>query len=300
MLASDVIDRTYLEWLYPAGVDRPAYDFLAQAITAAAPGQGGTFSLEGRLTSVPPDSVLEIDDELILTSSVSGTQVTVGERGYLSTDPAAHAQGAQVRLNPLYPRRTLFNHLRSLIGLLYAWGLYVRAVDSSQTFSTRAVKQLPAGGRRILSILVRSSSGEEVYQRLAMEGRDWVLYPEFEPPKFHLRRGGGEGRAMTIVYAKDFGLPASASDDLDTLGIPPTLQPYLPLGVAGLALQSKEIPRVQVEEIRRMLAAEGIQVGQALNVGQAMLRAFRFEYVAAERRRLVEQDPPVFAWVRTE
>lgn len=300
MLVSDVLDRTYLEWLYPAGVDRPAYDFLSGAITAASPAAGGTFTVQGRLSSVPPDSLLEIDDELILTSSVSGTQVTVGERGYLSTDPAAHADGAQVRVNPLYPRRVLFNHLRSLIGLLYTWGLYVRGTDTSQTFSVREVKQLPAGAKRILSVLVRSTGSQETYRRLQMEGRDWVLYREFDPPKYHLRRGGGEGAQMTVVYQKDFTLPTSTSDDLDTLGVPTTLQPYLPLGVAGLALQSKEIPRVQVEEIRRMLAAQGIQVGQALNVGQAMLRAFRFEYVAAERRRLVEQDPPVFAWARTE
>lgn len=300
MLVSEILDRCYLEWLYPAGVDRPAFDFLDQPMTAASPGVGGTFTVQGRVQQVPPDSVVEIDDELILLSGFSGTQATVAERGYFDTDPADHASGAQVRIDPKYPRKTLFNALRSVIGLLYTYGLYVRATDDTQVFSTREVKTLPAGAKRILSILVRSTGSQEVYKRLSMEGRDWVLYPEFDPPKYHLRRGGGEGAQMTVVYAKDFGLPSTTGDDLDALGIPTTLQPYLPLAVAGYVLQSKEIPRVQVEEIRRMLATAGVQVGQAMNIGQAMLRAFRFEYVAAERRRLVERDPPVFAWARTE
>ena len=296
MLASEVIDRTYLEWLYPAGVDRPAFDFLSGAMSASA----STFLVQGRVQSIPPDSVVEIDDELILLSGFSGAQATVAERGYLDTTAASHADGAQVRIDPKYPRKTLFNALRSVIGLLYTYGLYVRATESSLTYTTRDALTLPAGAKRILSIVVRSTGSHEVYRRLAMEGRDWVLYPEFTPPKFHIRRGGAEGASMTVVYTKDFGIPSSPADDLDALGVPATLQPYLPLAVAGYVLQSKEIPRVQVEEIRRMLAAQGIQVGAALNVGQAMLRAFRFEYVAAERRRLVEQDPPTFAWARTE
>lgn len=300
MLVSEVLDRAYSEWLWPAGVDRPAFDILASAMTASSPGAGQAFTVEGRLNRIPPDTVLEIGTELVLTKTVSDTQITVAERGWLNSSAAAHSIGDQVRVDVKYPRITLLNHLASVIGMLMPWGLYQRKVDSTQTFSTRAVKTLPAGGKRILSVLVRSTGSNEVYRTLRMEGRDWILHREFNPPKYHLRRGGGEGAEMHVVYTSDFGRPTAESDDLDTLGVPDTLQPYLPLAVAGMALQGREIPRVQVEEIRRMLVTEGIQVGTALNVGQAMLNAFRLNYVLGERRRQVEADPPVLVWGRTE
>jgi hypothetical protein len=100
----------------------------------------------------------------------------------------------------------------------------------------------------------------------------------------------------TVVYKKDFGRPTGEADDLTALGISETLQPYLPLAVAGYALQSKELPRVQIEEIRRMLATTGIQVGQAMNIGEQMLNKFRQIYVGAERRRLREDDPTQLEW----
>jgi hypothetical protein len=298
MLASEAIDRTLSEWLWPAGVDRAPVDILSSSMTAGAPAAGATFTVQGIVQNIPPSSIIEVGSELILTQNFVGTTGTVAERGWLDSVAASHSIGDQIRVDPKYPRKTLLHHVASIVGMLEPWGLYVRGFDDTQTFSVREVKTLPSGARRILSIAVRSTGSLENYDELTMEGRDWLLHRQFEPPKYLVRRGGGEGADMRVVYAKAFGVPAAETDDLDTIGVPSTLQPYLPLGVAGFALQGKEIPRVQIEEIRRMLAAQGVQVGSALNVGQAMLRAFRFEYVMAERARQREADPVRFAWVR--
>lgn len=300
MLVSEVVDRTYSEWLEPAGIDRPALDFLTSTFTTTTPAIDGTFTVEGAVQNIPPSSVLEIDSELILTKTFVSTTGTVAERGFRDSAPAVHAIGAQVRVDPKYPRLTLLHHLQSLIGMLRPWGLYRRGTDTTQDFTTSGVLPLPAGAQRILSILVRSSGSTEVYKRLKREGIDWELYREFDPPKYRMLRGGGVGNDMVVTYMADFIPPSTESDDLTTLGVSITLQPYLPLAVAGMALQSREIPRVQVEEIRRMLATNGIQVGTALNVGQSMLRAFHMDYVFAERRRQTEQDPPSLVWARTE
>jgi hypothetical protein len=300
VLVSEILDRTYSEWLWPAGVDRPAVDYLASGMTPASPDVGGTFTLAGDQSFVAPSSILEIGSELIQTRQVAAGTVTVAARGYLDTTPANHDIGDQVRIDTKYPRKTLFDHLLSVIGKLKPWGLYVKATDTTQTFTLRQVIALPAGAERVMAILVRDSGSLERYTRLRFEGRDWTLYTEFDPPKIQLHRGGGEGNAMTIVYAKDFTRPDDEADDLNTSGVPLGVQEYLPMAVAGTALQSREIPRVQIEEIRRMLATNGIQVGTALNVGQAMIRAFRLDYVMAERRRQSEEDPMTFSWVRTE
>jgi hypothetical protein len=297
VLVSEVIDRTYLEWLNPSGIDRPAFDFLATNLTATGP---ASFNVTGRVTHIPPDSVIEIGSELILLADADVTNLTPAERGYYNTIAAVHAIGDMVRIDPKYPRATLFNFLVSLIGMLRPWGLYWRDVDTTKTFTSRSVLALPAGGERILSVLVRDSGSLETYTKLTREGRDWILYREFDPSKYQMRRGGPEDAQMRVVYTKDFTEPASEATDLDDCGVPSSIQPYLPLGVAGMALQGRELPRVQIEEIRRQLASAGVQVGTALNIGQAILRTFRLDYVFAERRRQSEDDPLTYTWARTE
>lgn len=296
MLVSDVIDATYLEWLYPAGVEQPLYDVLSEDLASNA--SDLSVSLEGRAESVPRDSVLEIGSELLLAKEVSGTVVTLQERAFLGTTLAAHTTGDRVIIDPTYPRTTVFSALKSVIGLLYPWGLYSRGIDTSQTFTTGSVIALPSGAKKILSILVRRTSNDEQYDRLVRRGVDWIEYREFDPPKYHLRRGGNEGQSMRVVYMSDFTLPTSEADDLDDLGVSETLQPDLSMAVAGHLLRGKELPRVQVEEIRNLLASQGVQVGSAMNIGQALIQAFQRTYVAAERRRQSELDEPTFEWVR--
>jgi hypothetical protein len=298
VLVSEVIDRTYSEWLAPAGVDRPASDLLATDWTASTPGTGDTFSVEGRLNAIPPDSLLEIGRELVLTRDFSTNDTgIVQDRGYLDTDPDVHLAGSKVYVNPKYSRQALLHACASVIGELYSLGLYVKAIDETQVYNTRETRQLPPGGKAILSILVRTGGGLERYEVLDRKGRDWIEYHQFTPSRYYLMRGGTNGLPMVISYKKDFILPTAESDELTDLGVMETLQPYLPLAMAGYVLQSKEIPRVQVEEIRRMLATTGIQVGQVMNIGQQMLRTFQQQYVGAERRRLREEDPYRVAWL---
>lgn len=296
MLVSDVMDRAFAEFLYPAGVNRPAYDVLA------APGMTNVVltpvNVEGRVANIPRDTVLEIEDEQVLVKSVAGTVLTLQERGYLETDPVAHAAGVKVSVDPQYTRKAVFNAVQSIVGMLYPWGLFRIRTDVTQTFDTRAVKALPAGGLDILSIIVRSSGALERYEPPLRKGVDYEILRMFSPPKYQLTRGGVTGNAMTVLYTADFTLPATTADDLTaTCGVPATVQPYMPLAVAGYLLQGKELPRVHVEEIRRALAQTGVQVGAALNIGQALMQTFVRLYVQAERKRLSDQAPPGFEFV---
>ena len=217
MLVSEVIDRTYLEWLVPSGIDRPAFDFLATPLTASGP---ASFNVTGRVPHIPPDSVIEIGSELILLADADVLTLTPAERGYYNTLATDHATGDMVRIDAKYPRATLFNMLKSVIAMLRPWGLYWRDVDIATTFSSREVRTLPAGGERILSVLVRDAGNLESYTKLTREGKDWILYREFDPSKFLMRRGGGEDAEMRVVYTKDFIEPTDEAVDLDTCGVP--------------------------------------------------------------------------------
>jgi len=288
MLVSELIDRSLNQWLYPAGVSRPSYDVLASAIDAST----ATIPLEGRIT-VPRDSVLELESELILTESVVASTVTANERGYLDTTAATHASGTRVYLDPRYTRKTLFNVLCSVIGDLYPT-IYRRVVDATLLFSLQDAVALPTGTLELLRATVQDQYSAYVRYNPLRQGVDYVVLSEFTPPKAQFLSGGSEGDTLTLVCAKDFTLPTTEADDLTTVcGISSTLAPHLAAAVAGTMLQAQELPRAVLDQIRRLLAQQGVQVGAALNVGQALKSMFE-QKVAAERRRLRVLDPAEF------
>lgn len=286
MLVSELIDRTLNQWLYPAGVSRPSYDTLASSIDSSQT----SIATEGRIT-IPRDSILEIESELILTHHVDGVTVTANERGYLETAGASHAAGKRIWLDPDYPRQTLFNVLCDVIGNLYPW-VYQRVVDTSKTYTTKGAMALPTGTLELLRVTVQDMyTSYTDYITLKPEKHFDVMY-DFSPPKIRFWKGGTEGDPLFLTVAKDFTLPTDETDDLTTdCGVTTALAPHLAIAVAGQVLQGKELPRVTVDQIRRLLAQQGIQIGSALNVGQALKSMFE-QKVAVERRRLRALDPP--------
>jgi hypothetical protein len=292
MLVSEIIDRTYSEWLEPGGINRPAWDTVATIGVLVGTAEG-TFTVTGRQSAIPSDTLLEIDDELIATSGVAGTTVTTNGRGYRETGAVAHSAGAKVFIDPKFPRIVVFDALKNIMQRLYPHGLYQRVTNGAFNWDTRQVQALDSGALDVLSVIVRVPGSYEQYTDPLMEGRDYRVLWEFTPPKLRMIQGGyGSGsQAVTCIIKKDFTQPSSTADDLDTLGVPTSLQPSIPMAVAGWLLQGREIPRVQIENIQRQLASQGIQVGSALNVGQALLNQFWNGPVADERRRQFERDP---------
>jgi hypothetical protein len=297
VLVSEIIDRAINEFLYPAGVDRPSYDTLAGGIDASEL----TIPLTGRVDNVPEDTILQIGSELILVEEVVGTTVTAKVRGYLETGGATHASGDIVEVDPTYYRTAILNALKGVIGMLRPWGLPRIVTDTTQTFTTREVIDLPAGTRKVRRIEVLDSGSYETYTTLKRQGEDWIFYPYLSPPKLHLRRRGpADGQAMTIIYEKDFTLPAAEADDVTTVcGVPDTLAPHLPMGVAGAVLAGKESSRVHIEAIRRLLASQGVQVGASMNLSQTLTGLFRTNYVLSERKRLDELEETGVEWIRS-
>jgi hypothetical protein len=290
---SDIIDRTYSEWLYPAGVNRPSLDVLTEAIDDTTK----TLRLEGRVKELGKNSILEIGDELMPVKDRDGVQVTVFERGYRESAAAPHLADSQVRVDPEYTRVALFNALKTVIGMLYTWGVYRREVSTSYVGTTTGLLAMPADAKRILSVRPARSGGR--WGGPLQAGFDYDELKDVSgAPELQLHRASGQ--ALRIVYAADFTRPASMATDLSTSEVPETIREGLPIAIAGHLLQGREVNRLDIETVRQLLAAQGAQipVGATFNVGQALLNAFKQMYVAAEASRLSELDPHSFEYVR--
>jgi hypothetical protein len=292
VLASEVIDRTYREWLYPAGIEQPTFDVLSTAIDEDPTTL--TLSLDGRVENVPNDSVIEIDSELMLNKETSGSSVTLLSRGYLDTDIVAHDEGSRVVIDPNFPRASVLKAVQSIVGQLYPWGLYATGLLTSNTFAHNEMQELPEAAEDILRVFVRKTTDVEDWDEL----RNWKLFPDWDPVRYKLFGGYGDGQALRITWIGDFTLPSAEDIDLDDCGVPTTLQPNLPFGVAATLIQGLELTKLQVDEIRNLLASEGIQAGATFNIGQTMLQSFKREYVMAERRRQSMKHPPEIKVVR--
>lgn len=281
MLASEVIDRTYSTWLHPAGINLPAFDTLSATMLVGAT----SFTVNG-LQSYIPQGLVEIESELILTKEPESTNtVDVNERGFWETAAAEHASGTKVWIDPTFPRKVVMNALDAVIASLYAQGIYQRASDTDETWTDTTYKELPTGGMDIESIVVLDELSRPIHLQ---ENRDYEVFTEYEPARYVLY-GGWTGRTLRVNYKKDFTPLATEADNLTTtVGIPLSLQPHLPMAVAGYLLQGREV--ANVEALREQFAAQGVQVGQAFNIGQALLRAFD-RYVANERNRLLLRRP---------
>lgn len=289
MLVSTAIEKTLNNYLYSGGVNRPSFDTLASGITSSAL----SLTTSGLENYISGGTIIEFDDssmELALTKETeSTTTVDLNERGYLETTAAAHTAGIKLWLDPKFPRQSIFDEISAVVGDLYPMGLY-RALTTTVTWSGTSPIDLPATARDVLR--VRTRTGSLQWDAPLKKGIDYDVIQETTPRQIQLYTGFSS--TVQVTYKADFVLPTAITDDLtDDCGVPETLAPYIPAAVAGALLVGKEVPRVQVDEIRRSLATDGISVGANLQVGQSLLGYFDRK-VALERRRLLEQTPVRF------
>jgi hypothetical protein len=295
VLVRDIIDRTYSELLQPGGTGREAYDVLMEDINASS----DELMLEGRQTHIPNDTVVQINSERILVSDhdLSTHITTAKRRGYGESDASGHSEGDLVIIDPDFPRDVLFNHVKTTISQLYPLGLYRRRKDVSETFPVHPNNflTLPTDARDVFSVSVEGNSGNQKYR--LRKGHDYDVWHEFDPIEVEIHSGGTVGRDLTIIYKADYDTDNLTEEtDLDNLGVPSTLQPYMPLAIAGFVLQGTEVPQIVRDEIKSLLASEGIQPGISLQYGQGLIQVFERVYVAREKTKLQEYDKPRIAY----
>ena len=289
----EIIQRTYSENLFAGAANPPAWDI--QTNTPTISDSSTALTVEGRQDAIPRETVLEWDDatmELALVKSVSGTSVTLQERGYLNTTGATHNVNTRVILDNPFPKIAVFNTLRSIVSQLYALGLYSIGSDTSNSYTTSAAITLPSAARDTFPYMWLLLGTR--YIKL-QRGRDFEVLYDFSPLKvqfFNTLYGSG---TLTIPYKKDFTRPTAVTDDLDTLNVSTSVQDFLPLGIAGQLLLGKEVPRAQAEHMRRILAQQGIQAGTLAQLGRVLWTGF-LERVAAERQEQFERNPTVIVY----
>lgn len=298
MLADEVVDRTYSEWLERGGYRR-TWDTLDTGVNDAIL----TWITDGRVSGIPSDSILECEYEVALNNDTAGATLTLQERGLGESDAAAHIAGKKIYVNPRFTRISVLNALKATIRDLYYWGAYRRVIDSSLAIPSVGMITMPAEVTDVLAVFVESLPGVGASAEWVplQRGRGWEFYPEFSPAKLVVS-AGIPGRAPQVVYKANYDFSTWSdvgATDLDDLGVAAHLQEHLPMAVAGYVLRGTEVPKLQEQEIKRLLigGGEAAQVGANLQVGEMLINTFRSTYVKNEVIALQEKDRPRVAYV---
>lgn len=269
------------------GVNLPAWTVLKEPVTTI---DQKNIVLTDR--NVPSnDSVLEFDDdsaELATVQYRSGTTAVLQERGYLETEPATHNAGIRVIFDNPYPKHLLLQSLQALIAQLYGFGLYRRRFATGYTFNAHTPLVLPADAKDVQANIWWRSGTKWLKLR---KGTEFEVIQEAVPIEIQFWGYGATGSELRIPYKAEFGIPTALTDDLDTLGVPSSLQHDLATGLAARVLAGKDVPEATAEHIRRQLANQASPVGTRMSVSRALWQMFQ-NSIALERGRLLEAAPP--------
>ncbi|KJK12579.1 hypothetical protein UB45_07835 [Terrabacter sp. 28] len=185
---------------------------------------------------------VEIDTELIRVISVdlSTAVVTIAPRGrgHRGTVAAAHTAGAEVRIQPIVPYRSVIRDVQAELATIYP---RISATCSHEFTPDPSVHSytLPTDAGLVLDVRYLDNTNE--WQRV----RDWgVEHGGSAGPV--LRIPSIPGSTVRVIYGKPFGQLANLTDPLAAAGIPESLEDVIRYGVLCRILPTLDIARLSV------------------------------------------------------
>lgn len=257
--------------------------------------------------SLRPGAILAVGTEIMRVISVdTGAKEATVIRGYMDTDPEAHAAGDEVQINPRFTRFDIFD---AVISEMDSWSPDLFTVSDWTTTVSSGVTQgieVPTAYADALGVIeVRRNYTED----------DSAVWPEMH---FALHRGRSasltptEGTGMFIRFTDNLGyvkadgnvavrmaVPYDTSTiteatDLAALGVTGGQLEIIELGVKSRLVADEETPRSgrgTQDEPRR---AEEVQGGQALSLAQTFLQ--RYDKRRAQEVRRLRTLYPFKSW----
>lgn len=292
---NDVIDAVFRNWIEPAD---------AQPVTTTISGITSTSDTAATLdmsrlaaeeiTMLGLGTLIEHADSgelmrLVALNESTGEATLVRARNG-TTAAATITDGDEVRIDPVAPRRTVFDAVAGEVSRLSP-RLYVAKTVSVFLDSVTALEDSAARG----ILHAYDDDGERVsvhFRRrhdLADGGPAIVVHPE------------DRGRFVTVTYRAAIPRPTAATDDLtDPAGSFQLEDEWLEVvevGAAARVLMSREARRLDTEFLTAAIAAQGVDLGQVTNVATALLR-YQAVLIAQHQEVLADTDEPF--WIENE
>ena len=266
---STLVDRIYRDFLNKPD-DLSAFSRLEGTINNSVTSltyESGLFSSEEE-NLLGNGALIEIDQEIMsVTAANTSTRTLTVSRGYAGTDAASHTDGANLFINPTFPRKSVFDAVSDNIVRLYPalYNVTTTNVTSGSTFA-----EVPATTVEILTSYVQNASGEQ-YTSAGIE-----LLKNFPPSSTNTAvqfYNTSSGKTVNLVVKRKFVRPTAETDDLATACLlEDEYEQIVMVGAVADIMGATDVDASTQEFITEKLAAESYPVGSGERLRNALLR----------------------------
>lgn len=243
--------------------------------TAIADKVATTVVLADDVAGISRGTVIEIGAEEMYVRTVDPTTKTLTVlRGWNGTAASSHTAGKPVWIAPSFPASQLTQAVIDEVAALNGTSLYSFETVQFSLDGTTQLFELETS--RPVAYIHRAWFQNQNSHRPA----DVELRRDVDPDVFgsgtaiQVLGGGLRGDTLRVTLARHFGVPRSASDDVESasIGLTPAITPVIPVGAAHRMILSKEAQRLNPDASHGSRRAEEVQPGSIAFLGRALQR----------------------------
>jgi len=283
----ELVDRCYRDYLAPAD-DQPIIVTVSGAVTDSAT------SITYDADTLAPDEedllapgvLAEIGNEQVRITAVDTTTDTLTViRGVNGTTAAAIADGAELRVAPMFPRQSVFDAICDNVVDLYPDLFRV----ATQTITSAS------GAVEVSADIVALRGATWISGSRPIAGHVELLkdYPPSSTGQAVTFYGIPAGKTVYLAYEGRFDRPTAEADDLANFGIDETWERIIVVGAAAQVLAGRELDTASTEFLTEQLEREGFPVGSAHRIRDGLLRYHAYLLDRARRNQRADRTVPI-------
>ena len=301
----NLVDRIYREYLEPND-DIQSFTVLTGALAADA--TVVTVPYDNNYLTTEEEDVLsagafiEINQELMMVVSLNTAAETITvKRAARGTTLAAHSLNDEIKINPPFPRKVVFDAVVDQINNLFPtlFAVETVSVTSSDGYTLLGTYDSPGTNNYLISVLKAisqytdfSAGSDEtgtIYAGVAVEIVDLpnpftytdadgvsqtITYSNNGPDKVNAVQvyNVNAGHTVFVTFKKKFIEPTAESDTLTSIGLESEYEPIIMAGTAAQMISGRDIPSATAENITQSMQAQSFPVNSASTIRNSLLR----------------------------
>ena len=300
----NLVDRIYREYLEPND-DIQSFTVLTGALTADTTDNTINYNND-YLTTEEEDALsagafIEINQELMMVVSLNTAAETITvKRAARGTTLAAHSIDDDIKVNPPFPRKVVYDAVVDQINNLFPtlFAVETVSVTSSDGYTLLGTYDSPGTNNYLISVLkaisqyTDFSAGSDqtgiIFQPVSVELIELpnpFTYTDDNGTERTITYTSGpnnvkalqfysiqQGHTVYVTFKKKFVEPTAESDTLSTVGLEDEYESIIMAGVAAQMMSGRDIPAATQSYITESLQAQAFPVGSGTSIRNSLLQ----------------------------
>lgn len=300
----NLVDRIYREYLEPND-DIQSFTVLTSALTADTTDNIINYNND-YLTTEEEDALsagafIEINQELMMVVSLNtAAEIITVKRAARGTTLSAHSIDDDIKINPPFPRKVVYDAVVDQINNLFPtlFAVETVSVTSSDGYTLLGTYDSPGTNNYLISVLkaisqyTDFSAGSDqtgiIFQPVSVELIELpnpFTYTDDNGTERTITYTSGpnnvkalqfysiqQGHTVYVTFKKKFVEPTAESDTLANVGLEDEYESIIMAGVAAQMMSGRDIPAATQSYITESLQAQAFPVGSGTSIRNSLLQ----------------------------